>query len=418
MQSHPPLKVIILGAGTGGLCLAQGLKANGIEVEVYYRDSTPTDRIQGYRLSINVQGSRALQACLPPALYDSLIRGAAQPSESVTFTDHRSARLLELDLTRNSAGPGDREWPVSRTVLRSVLLKGLGSIVRFGKTGTAFSESADGRITLHFGDGSGATADVLVGADGAGSHLRAQLLPKAQRLITDIVAVSGKFALDDRTRADVPRPIMRGPTLALGPRGCFLFANAVLYENSNGAADRQHEDDYVMWGFSAHREEFAFSAPLDSVTGHAAKSRVLQLMEQWDPALRQLVELANLATMTTFPVKTSVPLLPWPTRKVTLLGDAIHNMTPFRGNGANTALRDAHLLLQELIGVSRGEAELLAALARYERAMIQYGFNAVQTSLKDMQRFHSRNPLARGATKAAFRLVDRIPPLKSVFLGR
>ena len=413
-----PLKVIILGAGTGGLCLAQGLKANGIEVEVYERDSTPTDRIQGYRLSINAQGSRALRACLPPALYDRLIRGAAQPSESVTFIDHRSARLLELDLTRNPAGPGDREWPVSRTVLRSVLLTGLGSIVHFGKIGTAFSESTDGQITLHFDDGSAVTADVLVGADGASSHLRTQLLPDAQRLTTDIVAVSGKFALNDRSLAEVPRPIMRGPTLALGPRGCFLFANAVLYRNHSGVGDQQHEPDYVMWGFSAHREEFAFSGPLDSVTNHSAKSRVVQLMDQWDPALRHLVELAELATMTTFPVKTSVPIAAWPTRKVTLLGDAIHNMTPFRGNGANTALRDAHLLLQGLIRVSRGETELLAALASYERDMIQYGFYAVQTSLKDMRRFHGRNPLARGATKAVFRMVDKIPPLKSLFLGR
>jgi 2-polyprenyl-6-methoxyphenol hydroxylase-like FAD-dependent oxidoreductase len=418
MQHLPPLKVIILGAGTGGLCLAQGLKANGIEVEVYERDRTPSDRIQGYRLSINAQGSSALKACLPPRLFDRLIRGAARPNRSVTFTDHRSARLLELDLDRSSTEQADREWPVSRAVLRHVLLEGLDSIVQFGKTGAAFADSPEGRVTLHFEDGASATGDLLVGADGAGSRLRSQLLPEATRITTDIVAVSGKFTLDDRTRAQVPRPIMRGPTLSLGPRGCFLFANAVLYEHRNGASNRQSEDDYVMWGFSAHRREFGFSVPLDSVNSQAARSHILQLMEQWDPALRHLVQIADPATMTTFPVRTSVPVAPWVTRNVTLLGDAIHNMTPFRGNGANTALRDAHALLRGLISVSLGETELLAAVARYERDMIRYGFHAVQTSLKDMKRFHNRNSLARGLTKTAFRLVDRIPPLKSVFLGR
>jgi 2-polyprenyl-6-methoxyphenol hydroxylase-like FAD-dependent oxidoreductase len=48
-----PLKVVIVGAGTGGLCLAQGLKLDNISVAVFERDYSPTDRLQGYRLSIN-----------------------------------------------------------------------------------------------------------------------------------------------------------------------------------------------------------------------------------------------------------------------------------------------------------------------------------------------------------------------------
>jgi 2-polyprenyl-6-methoxyphenol hydroxylase-like FAD-dependent oxidoreductase len=44
---------MIVGAGTGGLCLAQGLKLNNISVELFERDYSPTDRLQGYRLSID-----------------------------------------------------------------------------------------------------------------------------------------------------------------------------------------------------------------------------------------------------------------------------------------------------------------------------------------------------------------------------
>lgn len=51
------------------------------------------------------------------------------------------------------------------------------------------------------------------------------------------------------------------------------------------------------------------------------------------------------------------------TRNVTLLGDALHNMTPFRGMGANMALRDAAALRRALVNVARGEALLLGALA-------------------------------------------------------
>ena len=62
MRRHG-LKVRIIGAGTGGLCLAQGLKKDHVEVEVYERDHSPSDRLQGYRLSISEIGRRALKAC-------------------------------------------------------------------------------------------------------------------------------------------------------------------------------------------------------------------------------------------------------------------------------------------------------------------------------------------------------------------
>jgi 2-polyprenyl-6-methoxyphenol hydroxylase-like FAD-dependent oxidoreductase len=107
-----------------------------------------------------------------------------------------------------------------------------------------------------------------------------------------------------------------------------------------------------------------------------------------------------------------------PSTKVTLLGDALHNMTPFRGIGANTALRDAAALRQALLAVVRRKADLIQALSAYERDMIRYGFAAVQTSLKDMERFHAKGLLARTAAKSLFRVADHVPPLKAAFLGR
>jgi 2-polyprenyl-6-methoxyphenol hydroxylase-like FAD-dependent oxidoreductase len=145
---------------------------------------------------------------------------------------------------------------------------------------------------------------------------------------------------------------------------------------------------------------------------------VLALMDDWDPGLQWLVQSADISTVTAFAVKTSVPIQPWATQKVTLLGDALHDMTPFRGIGANTALRDAAALRSALVAVSRGQADLIPALAAYERDMIRYGFAAVQTSLRNMERFHAKGLLARTATKSFFRAIDQVPPLKGAFLGR
>src|SRR5215468_3240076 len=105
------LKVLIIGAGTGGLCLAQGLKKDGIATDVFERDHTPTNRLQGYRLSLSATGNRALKACLPDTIFDSLVKCSAQPSQRVSFQDHRLNHLLAVDLPRNGQDPLETEHP-------------------------------------------------------------------------------------------------------------------------------------------------------------------------------------------------------------------------------------------------------------------------------------------------------------------
>jgi 2-polyprenyl-6-methoxyphenol hydroxylase-like FAD-dependent oxidoreductase len=422
------LKVMIVGAGTGGLCLAQGLKADGIAVEVFERDYSPTDRLQGYRLGVNETGRRALKECLPDSLFDKLIANCANPSRAVTFLDHRLNRLLNVDF-----GPdGRNDLPVSRISLRGILLEGLDEIVRFCKKFIAFEEAPSGAVTARFDDRSIATGDVLIGADGASSRVRRQLLPHAERVETGILAVSGKIAMTEAVRRATPQAFLRGPTLVLGPKGCFMFGSAVEYGNSDDDARGELEppstraaaelpsdrEQYVMWGFSAPREAFAMPADFEALGAEDLKSRVLALTTDWAGALRHLVEAAQPATVTAFLVKTSVPIPPWHTRRVTLLGDALHNMTPYRGIGANTALRDAAALRQALRAVDRGESDLIPALATYEREMVDYGFAAVRDSLRNMERFHAQGRVQRALTKCFFRTIDAVPPLKAAFLSR
>jgi 2-polyprenyl-6-methoxyphenol hydroxylase-like FAD-dependent oxidoreductase len=412
------LRVRIIGAGTGGLCLAQGLKQDDVEVEVFERDHTPTDRLQGYRLSINAMGRRALKACLPQGLFEKLIASCAKPSESVTFLDHRLNRLLVIDLQHRDPKDADSELPVSRIVLRGILSEGLNDVIHYGKKCVAFEDDPQGDVNARFEDGSTTTGDVLIGADGAGSHLRTQLLPQARRVETGIVAVSAKLGLSDDARRATPQSILRGPTLILGPKGCFMFASSVDYEDKPPGGEQYYDHEkYVMWGFSARNETLDLPADPAAVSAQDAKAAVLAQMADWHPALQWLVQTADASTATAFAVKTSVPIQPWATQKVTLLGDALHNMTPFRGIGANTALRDAMALRGVLVAVSRGEADLMKALSAYEQDMIGYGFAAVEASLKNMERFHARG-LARSATKAFFRVIDYVPPLKAAFLGR
>jgi 2-polyprenyl-6-methoxyphenol hydroxylase-like FAD-dependent oxidoreductase len=276
-RHEEPLKVMIVGAGTGGLCLAQGLKSDNVAVEVSERDYSPTDRLYGYRLGIDAAGSKTLQSCPPGALFRTLLDSSAKPSERVAFLDHRMKRLLTIDLPQSDRNTVATEIPVARIALRRILLEGLDPVIRFGKKFVAFENAPGGAVTARFEDGSTAKGDVLIGADGAGSHLHAQLLPHARRVETGILAISGKFQLGDGAPEVIPGEMSRGPTLLLGPKGCFMFVSAVEYEMSAYEASAHgdtrtvaarfsppyNRDEYVMWGFSARREKFGLPENLE-----------------------------------------------------------------------------------------------------------------------------------------------------------
>jgi 2-polyprenyl-6-methoxyphenol hydroxylase-like FAD-dependent oxidoreductase len=71
------VKVLIIGGGLSGLCLAHALQKERVAFEVFERDATPDARGQGYRLTIDEVGNAALKACLPPRIYETLCRGLA-----------------------------------------------------------------------------------------------------------------------------------------------------------------------------------------------------------------------------------------------------------------------------------------------------------------------------------------------------
>ncbi len=410
------LEVLIIGAGTGGLCLAHGLVASGLRVRVFERDRTPTDRLQGYRLHISATGNRALQACLPAENFKRFVHASAIANTAVSFFDSQLNRLLQIDIPSRSRMAPESERPISRIALRKILLEGLEDVVVFDKTFVSYEVGAEGRVSVRFKDGSSAVGDIVVGADGASSPVRRQLLPEARRMDTGIIVFSGKFSLDDDARRETPTAVFRGPTLIMGTDGCFLFTSAVEYPPD--ASRIYDSDEYVMWGFSARREIFARDIDFVRLSGEQVKALALTHMKNWHPALRRLVQRADAGTITSFEAKSAEPIAPWKTGAVTLLGDAVHNMTPFRGMGANMALRDAAALREALVSIARGQEAPTAALAAYEREMIEQGFAAVNASLAEMRRLHARSPASRFLSRLVYRTVDAVKPLQRLFRGK
>jgi salicylate hydroxylase len=113
-------------------------------------------------------------------------------------------------------------------------------------------------------------------------------------------------------------------------------------------------------------------------------------------------------------MRTAPPAVPWKSTQVTLLGDAIHSMTPYRGVGGNIALKDAALLSSQLMQVHRGEKTLLHAIAEYEARMREYAFAAVADSLKAMKQFTGEKKYpAFSIFKTGMRVANAMPKLKS-----
>ena len=96
---------------------------------------------------------------------------------------------------------------------------------------------------------------------------------------------------------------------------------------------------------------------------------MLEVVADWHPVLRGLVERVDLGTLFAFPFRRLDPTPAWPPSRVTLLGDAIHAMLPTRGQGANQALHDAALLASRLTSAARGEVDVRRRDRGYEETM-------------------------------------------------
>ncbi len=417
------MHVLIIGGGIGGLCLAQGLKQAGVSVAVYERDASSGARTQGYRIRINPMGSRALASCLPPALYDAFVATCGRTPTAFSFVTEQLKPVLVVRERQTGVAPDPIESHKSahRQILRRVLLHGLDDVVHFNKTLDRYETAPDGQVTAFFTDGSQATGDVLVGADGVHSRVRAQLLPDAQHVDTGIRSVGSVIPLTDELRALLPRTLADGPlnVLAPGGRSMFIayhqfqpFARNIELPSDIAEVAVGNDHDYLLWAFSARKATFPGADDLDQCDGQALRDRTLALMANWSPRLQAIARRSDPAIVTLLRVRTSVPAPPWPTTQVTLLGDAIHSMTPARGVGGNTALRDAALLCERLVAAQRGKRELLPAIQDYETAMRDYGFAAVRSSLLAQEQAVADNPAGLCFTKAMFRALNTLPPLK------
>ncbi|GAA4608827.1 2-polyprenyl-6-methoxyphenol hydroxylase-like FAD-dependent oxidoreductase [Actinoplanes octamycinicus] len=384
-------RILISGAGIGGLALAHALRRGGLDVAVYEREPSPQSRNQGYRLHLDPDGNAALRACLPPAVLDRVRDTSGVNGDLVaSFTqDLRRVHAQEFP-----GIPDSELTTIDRDRFRRGLLSGLAEVVTFGRPVTGYEITRSGRVSIGFDEG-----DLLVGADGVGSAVRRQLLPHATLRDLGLRCVYGRLPLpaasptpppaahptpapglasmppSDSSRAPwIPADFQRGFCWVAGDNGFGAGFAPVHY--------RDGQPGYLMIALvgAADRFDPAQRDPAD------LWQTVTEATADWHPEIQKILAYADSASFFPITIRASDRVDAWPTGPVTLLGDAVHTMPPAGGVGANTALQDAATLAGELLS----GAPLLDAVASYERQMLPRGFDTVERSVRMIEQMTSR----------------------------
>jgi 2-polyprenyl-6-methoxyphenol hydroxylase-like FAD-dependent oxidoreductase len=375
------MQVAVVGGGIGGLALGVALKHRGIPCTVYERDESFGQRRQGYGLTMQ-QASKALKSFGIPTL-----------TEGITSTKH----VVHTPDGNEVGSWGLRKWGkssskdskrqnihIARQSLRRELLDALGgdSHVQWGCQLEDYTEHDD-HVEMTFQRGSdkfSTKADLLVGADGIRSTVRNILIGEQTMPLRYLGCI---VVLGICPRVDIPSssPLLDGETVFQTADG-----NTRLY-----AMPYSHTD--YMWQLSYPLDEEE-AKNVSHRGSQALKQEALRLCGEWHEPIPELLNATPEALVSGYPTYDRALLSSnlLSSSRVTLLGDAAHPMSPFKGQGANQALLDALSLARALYTSD----DVTEALVGYKEEMLTRSAVKVQASAEAAHFLHTNVAIQKG----------------------
>lgn len=370
--------VLIAGAGMGGLAAGLALLQKGFDVDIF--ELGDELRELGAGLWVSANGAVVLRSLgleeqiheinLPAA--DRVVRlwntgeswSVYNRGKDASDADHSLIMVLRSELQR---------------ILYEAIVALKPDAIRFGAKVTGFEDHGQ-RVELHIADGSTATGDILVGADGAHSAIRRAMFGPAEGRFTGALAwrgVTPMSRLTERHREPIAATWV-GPT-----------AHVTTYPIRRG--------DEEMVSFSGQVDSQEWHA--ESWSDKGSLEDALRDFAGWHEDITDLFRGADMLFRWGLFVRPT--LATWFKGHATLLGDACHSMVPYLGQGLNVAFEDSYILARCLDEVTGAPAE---ALATYDRLRRERANLVVQRSMDMLPVFHHS---ALATTESAIPYIEK-----------
>ncbi|WP_067686614.1 FAD-dependent monooxygenase [Nocardia jejuensis] len=323
------MKAIVIGAGIGGLTTAVALRRRGIEVEVY--EAGPQWRDSGTGLGLASNATKVLDAL-------GVDLSAGSPLEYFSIRTTAGKQLRELPIGAITAELGSPIVNIHRTDLIATLRAAAGDTpIRLGARLSGYTRTGDG-VTALFEDGTSAHGDVLIGADGIGSQVRAQVAGAAPVTEHGYVCWLATVPFSD-------------PRLPAGHANHY-WGRGVRFGLIDIGGGRVY-----WWGTK--------NLPVEQArTWNGGKDAIATVFAGWAPEVTEVIDRTPDAAIHTVPAQDRPFLEVWGDGPVTLLGDAAHPMLTSLSQGGSSSVEDAYVLAHHLAS----DPDPLSALRGYENA--------------------------------------------------
>lgn len=370
VNSTETVSVAIIGGGIGGLCLALGLlKQSHLDVQVYEAAHTFSEIGAGVALGHNAEQALELIGPAAKQAMEKHATGNIWSSHSNTFADYKVGEGEKEGMLICAQKDTNGMQSVHRAHFLDELVKGVPAYrAHFNKRLQDLEDAEDG-VTLHFKDGTTATADVVIGADGVHSKVREFLIgaEAAKPVFAGSVIYRALVPMEKAIEVLGSEHAQNSVTLC-GPGKAAISYPIDFGKTLNVAAFTfgHKEWPHEKWIVPANHEELA------------------ALFKGWGKPAQGLMKLLDLPSLSAWGLFDSSPAPYFYKGRVAMMGDAAHASTPFQGQGAGQAIEDACVLSALFAKVTTPD-DVPNALAAYDQVRRPRAQRVVSTSRESGQ---------------------------------